>query len=143
MTAHRKLTAGLLLHELVFTTSRSSGPGGQNVNKVNSKVTLQFDVMKSLVLSPEEKDIISHKLSARMTGEGVLVLTAQEKRSQLQNKEEVLVKFEKLLSKAFEKKKPRKATRPSKSSVKVRLKKKKAHSEKKKFRRKPGGGENL
>lgn len=141
MVAQRKITTGLLLNELVFTTSRSSGPGGQNVNKVNSKVTLQFDVMNSAVLTAEEKQIIGEKLKSRVTGEGVLILSAQDKRSQLQNKEEVLLKFDKLLAKAFEKRKARKATRPSKSAVQNRLNKKKAHSEKKKFRRNPGGGE--
>lgn len=138
MRSHRKITANLLASELVFTTSRSSGPGGQNVNKVNSKVTLQFDIQKSTVLTPEEKQVLAEKLSSRMTTEGVLLLTAQEKRSQLGNREAVLVKFEKLVAKAFEKRKPRKATRPSKSAVQNRIQKKKEHSEKKKWRRKPG-----
>lgn len=141
MTAQRKITAELLQNELVFTTSRSSGPGGQNVNKVNSKVTLQFDVTKSAALTDEEKQIIIAKLRSRITGEGVLTLSAQDKRSQLQNKEEVLLKFDRLLAKAFEKRKKRKPTRPSKSAVQNRLKRKKAHSEKKKFRRNPGTGE--
>lgn len=141
MLTQRKITAELLLNELVFTTSRSSGPGGQNVNKVNSKVTLQFDVMKSAVLTDEEKRVIGEKLKSRVTGEGVLLLSAQEKRSQLQNKEEVVLKFDRLLAKAFEKRKARKPTRPSKSAVQNRLKKKKAHSEKKKFRRSPGEGQ--
>lgn len=138
MISHRKITADLLASELVFTTSRSSGPGGQNVNKVNSKVTLQFDIQKSTVLTPEEKQVLAEKLSSRMTTEGVLLLTAQEKRSQLGNREAVLLKFEKLVAKAFEKRKPRKATRPSKSAVQNRIQKKKEHSEKKKWRRKPG-----
>lgn len=138
MTSHRKITAELLASELVFTTSRSSGPGGQNVNKVNSKVTLQFDVAKSMVLTPAEKEILSSKLSSRMTTDGVLFLTAQEKRSQLGNKEAVIEKFEKIVAKAFEKKKARKATRPSKGAVQSRIRKKKEHSEKKKWRRKPG-----
>src|SRR5688572_17765703 len=114
MMPHRKITADLLASELVFSTSRSSGPGGQNVNKVNSKVTLQLDVQKSMILTPEEKQTMGEKLSSRMTTEGVLLLTAQEKRSQIGNREAVIEKFEKLVSKAFEKKKPRKATRPSK-----------------------------
>ena len=140
MVAQRKITADLLLNELVFTTSRSSGPGGQNVNKVNSKVTLQFDVMRSAVLTSDEKQIIGEKLKSRVTGDGVLMLTAQDKRSQLKNKEEVLLKFDRLLAKAFEKRRARKPTRPSKSAVQNRLKKKKAHGEKKKFRRNPGEG---
>jgi len=138
MTSHRKITAAILASELVFTTSRSSGPGGQNVNKVNSKVTLQFDVEKSMVLTAEEKETIARKLFSRMTTEGVLVLTAQEKRSQLGNKEAVIGKLNILLSKAFEKKKPRKATKPTKSAIHNRIQKKKEQSEKKKWRRKPG-----
>jgi ribosome-associated protein len=137
MAVHRKITADLLGNELVFTSSRSSGPGGQNVNKVNSKVTLQFDVNNSEILTQEEKDTISRKLSSRITREGILMLTAQAKRSQLQNKETVILKFEKLLAKALEKKKVRKATKPPKGSVQDRIKKKKQLSEKKKWRQKP------
>lgn len=138
MRGQRKITADLLGNELVFSTSRSGGPGGQNVNKVNSKVTLQFDVASSGVLTEEEKDTISRKLASRLTREGVLVLTAQESRSQIQNKKTVVDKFEKLLVKAFERKKVRKPTRPSKGAVQDRIKKKKVQGEKKKWRRKPG-----
>lgn len=138
MTAQRKITADLLGKELVFTTSRSSGPGGQNVNKVNSRVTLQFDVIGSEVLTQEEKEIISGKSASRMTREGVLILSAQEKRSQLQNKEAVILKLEEIFARAFKKKKVRKATKPSKGSIQNRIKKKKQVSEKKKWRQKPG-----
>ena len=141
MTAPRKITADLLGSELAFTASRSGGPGGQNVNKVSSKVTLQFDVVNSAILTPEEKQTISGRLSSRMTGEGVLLLSAQETRSQIQNKELVIAKFEKLMEQAFEKRKKRKATKPSKTSVQARIKQKKVHAEKKKWRRKPGAGE--
>ena len=133
----RKIDANLLVSELVFTTSRSSGPGGQNVNKVNSRVTLHFDVVKSAILTQEEKDILTRKLSSWITGAGSLIVSAQESRSQLQNKEAVVKKFEKLVAKAVERKKARKATKPSKSAVQKRIKKKKVLSEKKKWRRKP------
>jgi ribosome-associated protein len=132
----RKITADLLGSELVFTTSRSSGPGGQNVNKVNSKVNLQFDVQNSSVLTPAEKNTIAEKLSSRMTREGILMLAVQESRSQSQNKEAVIEKFDQLLTRAFEKKKVRKSTKPSKSSVQNRITKKKEHAEKKQWRRK-------
>ena len=137
MQAHRKIGAHLVGSELTFSTSRSSGPGGQNVNKVNSKVTLQFNVRSSAILTPEEKETILEKLSTRLTREGVLIITAQDKRSQIQNKESAIAKFEKILSKAFERKKPRKATKPSKSAVQERITKKKKQGEKKKWRQRP------
>lgn len=133
----RQLNVLLLGSELTFTTSRSSGPGGQNVNKVNSKVTLMFNVPLSQILTDEEKGIILQKLSTRLTKEGVLILSSQDKRSQLQNKEAVMLKFDELLQKAFAKKKKRKSTKPSKSSVQNRIAKKKQHAEKKKWRQKP------
>lgn len=136
MTKHRKISAALLGKEIQFTTSRSSGPGGQNVNKVNTKVTLKWDVMNSVVLTEEEKEIILGKLASRMTTDQVILLTAQDKRSQLQNKEAVVMKLEKLLAKAFEKKKIRKATKPSKGAVQQRITEKKQRSEKKQWRQK-------
>lgn len=131
---YRIISSELLLNELEFSTSRSSGPGGQNVNKVNTKVTLRWNVTGSLLLTPEEKELLLQKLSSRLTNEGVLLLASQDKRSQLQNKEEVVRKFDHLLKQAFTKKKKRKASKPSKSSVQSRLDKKKKHSDKKKMR---------
>jgi len=125
-----------LQREIVFTASRSEGPGGQNVNKVNSKITLRFDVANSRALNPEEKDIIKNKLSSYLTKDDVLTLSAQDKRSQLQNKESAITKLQALISKAFEKKKKRKATKPSKAAAANRIKKKKLVSEKKKWRQK-------
>lgn len=120
--------------ELDFTASKSGGPGGQNVNKVNSKVTLRFDVQKSELLTEEEKEKISEKLANRISTDGVLIITAQSKRTQLQNKEAAIEKFNHLIGKAFARKKIRRATKPTKSSVKKRLDDKKKHSEKKKMR---------
>jgi ribosome-associated protein len=137
VATHGIITASLLGNELDFITSRSSGPGGQNVNKVNSKVTLKFDVMNSSILTQDEKDVLLNKLASRLTKEGVLLLSAQDKRSQLQNKEEAIAKFEKVVAKAFEKKKARKATKPSKTAVRKRIQNKKQQSEKKKWRQRP------
>ncbi len=132
-----RVTAEILAPEILFTSSRSGGPGGQNVNKVNSKVTLQFDVQNSRILTEDQKNIITEKLSSRLTREGILILTAQESRSQIENKARVLEKFDEVLSVAFAKRKIRKATKPSKAAKRERLKKKKVVSEKKKWRRKP------
>jgi ribosome-associated protein len=137
MEKQRPITSDLLQSELVFTTSRSSGPGGQNVNKVNTKVTLRFDVEKSQLLTDEEKALLRSKLSTRITADGSLLLTAQDKRSQLQNKEAVILKLNELLAKALAKKKKRKATKPSKSAIQKRIKSKKERSEKKKWRQSP------
>lgn len=133
----QSIQAAFFISELVFTTSRSSGPGGQNVNKVNSKVTLRFDVVNSAILSEQEKEIILKKLAAKITNEGVLVINAQESRSQLQNKEDAIANLDRLLKKAFEKKKARKKTKPSKSAVAKRINSKKQTAEKKKWRQKP------
>ena len=121
-------------NELVFTTSRSGGPGGQNVNKVNSKVTLRFDVANSPSLSDQKKERIMEKLSNRITNEGELILSAQHMRTQLQNKEAVIAKFNQLMETAFAPQKIRRPTKPSKSAVKKRLNEKKMHAEKKKMR---------
>lgn len=137
MTIRKSIKADTLAKELNFSASTSGGPGGQNVNKVNSKVTLKFDVSQSEVLTEEEKAVIQEKLASRLTKEGVLILSAQEKRSQLRNKEVVIGKLEKLLTKALAKKKPRKKTKPSKGAIQERLKAKKQQGEKKKWRQKP------
>lgn len=136
MSSQRKIDADLLSKELVFTSSRSSGAGGQNVNKVNSKVSLQFNITSSEILTGDEKEILLTKLKSKITTDGVLILSSQATRSQFQNKEGVIQKLDKLLTKAFEKKKVRKSTKPSKSSVQTRLTNKKQHSEKKKQRQK-------
>lgn len=133
----RKISAELLQPELDFSASRSGGPGGQNVNKVNSKITLKLDINHSQILTADEKAVLLHKLASRLTADGVLILVSQDKRSQLQNKEGAMVKLDQLLNKAFEKKKARKPTKPSKSSVQERIQKKKRISEKKQWRQKP------
>lgn len=104
-------------HELVFTTSRSGGPGGQNVNKVNSKVTLRWDVSGSSI-SPEQKEIILKKLHTQITKDGILLLTAQDSRSQLENKEVVLIKLSQLLTKAFAQRKKENPPNPVKQPSK-------------------------
>ncbi|HLT82556.1 MAG TPA: alternative ribosome rescue aminoacyl-tRNA hydrolase ArfB [Cyclobacteriaceae bacterium] len=127
--------ASKLSPELRFTTSRSGGPGGQHVNKVSTKVTLKFDVRNSNLLTPEEKEIIEDRLRSKLTADGVLVLSSQEKRSQLANRENVIAKFDRVMSRAFAIRKKRKATKPTKASKEKRLQEKKMRAEKKRYRR--------
>lgn len=128
-----------LIKECQFSASRSTGPGGQNVNKVNTQVTLRFDIKHSQLLDEEEKKAIFQKLSSFITKEGILLLNAQTHRSQLQNKEEVMRKFTRLIEKAFAPRKVRKATKPSKAAIQKRVDAKKIQSQKKRLRQKDGG----
>jgi ribosome-associated protein len=124
-----------LLTELQFTTSRSGGPGGQHVNKVNTKVTLRWDVRKSTVIDDDQRLLILGKLAKVVNSVGEVVLSADSSRSQLQNKEAVLNKLDLLLTRAFAVAKPRKPTKPTKASVRKRLDDKKKQSIKKHLRR--------
>lgn len=130
------VTVHQIIHEVDFSSSRSGGPGGQNVNKVNTKVTIRFDVAGSRTLNEEVKSFLLHKLSAKLTTDGVLVITSQNKRSQLENKNAALAKLDEMLRKAFERKKPRKKTKPGKAAKEKRIESKKKNSEKKKWRQK-------
>lgn len=127
--------ASAFLPEIIFQTSRSSGPGGQNVNKVESRVELRFSIPDSQLLSAEQKERLLGKLRSRLTAEGLLLITAQEDRSQLRNKDLALRKLHDLLLRALHQDKPRKATKPSKSAVRKRLDTKKKDGEKKANRR--------
>jgi ribosome-associated protein len=124
------------LPELLFSASRSAGPGGQSVNKVSSKVELRFSVRDSLLLSPEEKEILLEKLTNRINREGELVMTSQSERSQAMNKVRVTEKFFHLLEKTLKPRKKRKRTKPSRESKEKRLESKKIRGEKKELRRK-------
>ncbi|WP_223827727.1 alternative ribosome rescue aminoacyl-tRNA hydrolase ArfB [Hymenobacter armeniacus] len=122
--------------EITFQTSRSSGPGGQNVNKVESRVELRFPLRESQVLTEAQKELILEKIGNQLTAEGLLLVTAQDDRSQLRNKEIALTRFHELLLRSLRRPKPRKATKPSKAAVRKRLEGKKLHSDKKANRRK-------
>lgn len=126
-----RIENGGFLSEMNFQTSRSSGPGGQHINKVETKVQLSFDLKASKLLTEVEKELLLKKLKSKITEDGVLQVQAQEKRSQLQNKEIAIQKFYKLIQKGLEKKKVRKATKPGKGAIEKRLKSKKSQAEKK------------
>ncbi len=123
-------------NECKISASRSSGAGGQNVNKVNTKVELRFHVFDSQLLKDEEKILIASKLATQITNEGFIIVVSQTERSQLQNKEIAIEKFLKLISKSLTKRKKRKPTTPSKGSKEKRLESKRKVSEKKGFRKK-------
>lgn len=125
-----------LTKELKFKTSRSGGKGGQNVNKVSTKVELNLDVPNSLSLTEDQKETIQIKLSARINNEGILQIVAQKERSQLKNKKAVLAKFKELIEKAFFVQKKRRPTKVSKGAKERRLKAKKRNSDIKKSRNK-------
>lgn len=129
----------IIIKDLKFSFSRSSGPGGQHVNKVNTRVTLSWDIQNSQVINEDQKRRLLKKLKSRITTGGVLLLSSQTGRSQLANKQDTINKLEELLQKAFAKKKKRKPTKPSKGAILKRLDQKKKHSEKKLRRMKPDG----
>ena len=126
-----------LVAELNFKAVRSSGAGGQNVNKVSSKVVLTFDLNASQALNEEEKALIENKLATKLTSENLLILNCDEDRSQLKNKTIVTKRFLDIIEKALIVPKKRKATRVPKSVVEKRLKDKSSVAEIKQNRKKP------
>ena len=120
--------------EFIFQAARSGGPGGQNVNKVSSKIELRWHVASSALLSDEEKQQVLEKLASRINKEGFLLLTCQAERSQLQNKEACIRKFYDLLEQVFAPVKERKPTKISRSALMKRKAAKKHLSNKKSSR---------
>lgn len=126
-----------LITELQYKAVRSSGAGGQNVNKVSSKVVLSFDVKNSKVLSDEEKMLLEMNLASRLTNDQILILNCDEDRSQLKNKEIVTKRFLSIIEQGLHIPKIRKATKIPKSVIRKRIKDKKNLSEIKKNRKRP------
>ena len=128
-------------NEFIFSTSRSGGPGGQNVNKVNSKVELRFNLQTTLLLTDSEKELIFIKLKNRINNENELILVSQVERSQLMNKNAVVEKFYELISKALTLAAKRRATRPTLTSKLKRLDEKKNRGLVKKLRKDTGSSD--
>ena len=126
-----------LITELQYKAVRSSGAGGQNVNKVSSKVVLTFDLKKSKALSDEEKALLEISIAARLTSDLILILNCDEDRSQLRNKEIVTKRFLDLIKKGLTVQKARKETRVPKAAIRKRIKNKKNTSQIKQNRKKP------
>ena len=127
----------ILLSELKFKAVRSSGAGGQNVNKVSSKVVLSFDLFNSLGLSQEEKELLLTKIATKLTQENILILTSEEDRSQLKNKEVVIKKFLKIIENGLKIPKERKETKIPRAVKEKRLQEKKSTASIKENRKKP------
>lgn len=122
--------------EFVFKTSRSSGKGGQHVNKTESRVSLFFNVSASKILTDNEKLRLQASPKVNLSTEGNIQVDAETSRSQIKNKKEVIEKFYFLLKNALQVPKKRKISKPSKAAIKKRLEKKKRHSQKKENRKK-------
>ena len=127
----------ILIRELNFKAVRSSGPGGQHVNKTASKVEVSLNVKDSVAFSETEKELLLNKLKSKISSEGVLQLSCGETRSQHRNKVRVIDRLIELLKNNLKKTKPRRKTKPSKSAIEKRLKSKKNLALKKVNRRPP------
>lgn len=126
----------ILKKELSYKTSRSGGKGGQNVNKVETKVEVAFDVTNSFALNEQQKQLVLSNIKSKLTDEGLLKLSEEKHRSQLANKEAVIEKLVKLLNKSLEIPIKRKPTKPTKASKAKRSEGKKHRSELKQSRKK-------
>lgn len=122
-------------NEFVFNATRSSGPGGQHVNKVSTRIELRFNIGSSLLLSEEEKNIIRYKLAGRISKDDFFLITSQSERSQFDNKDKAIEKFYTLISKALTPAKKRKKTAPTHASKMKRLEEKQLKSKKKSLRK--------
>ena len=131
------MNTSLVFRELIFRTSRSGGKGGQNVNKVETKVEVIFFPVKSAALSEDEKNILLERLKNRLRADGSLSIVSSKHRSQLENKADAKQKLIALIERALLPVKKRKKTKISAAKKKSRLESKRKHSEKKAARKLP------
>ena len=120
--------------EISFSYVRSSGPGGQNVNKVNSKTLLRWNVAESFALSPAQRSTLLEKLSSRLTAAGDLIIVSDRFRDQTRNREDCLEKLAQILSASLQKREKRVRTKPTRASKERRIQGKKLHAKTKKDR---------
>jgi ribosome-associated protein len=120
--------------EVSFATSRSGGPGGQNVNKLETRVTVRFDVAGSPSLGEEQRRRILERLATRITRTGVFHVTSQKHRTQAENRSAAVARFAELLAEALREEIPRKPTRVSKAAKRRRVDEKRRHSQRKRER---------
>jgi ribosome-associated protein len=124
-----------LISEVQVSASRSRGPGGQNVNKVSTKIELRFPVPASEALTEEEKQLVLHKVKNRINLEGELIITSATERSQWRNREKAEQKFLDIIEKALTVPRRRKQTKPTAASNQKRIERKKQTAQKKELRR--------
>jgi len=125
------------MSEVSFHFSRSGGPGGQHVNRTESRVELRFNVALSPSLSDDQRARLVNKLANQIDGDGVLHLFADTYRSQFQNRQAAIRRFQQLLKKALRPEKTRRPTKPTKAAKERRLQQKKHQGQKKRLRKKP------
>jgi len=135
LNLHMNISKADLQKEVIYKTSRSGGKGGQNVNKVSSKVELLFDIGQSLLFNDEEKLLVLDKLQSKLNREGMVQVMCEEERSQYLNKEKAIEKLHLILTRALIKPVVRKATKPGRAVKEARLDKKRQQSAKKANRR--------
>jgi ribosome-associated protein len=126
--------------ELTFTFSTSGGPGGQHANKAATRVTLSFDVAGSPSLDQEQRERLLARLGNRIGGDGTLKISAATSRSQYENRQQAVARFQALLARALRPRKKRRPTKPSRAAIEKRLEAKRRHSQRKRERQKRWDG---